>query len=135
MVNLTPIKSPNAREQKILLVGLLAAVIGVYFFIIEPLDKKTLTQQTIGEKRLAQLDEMKAMAEKMLSQKIEKHPANQLLKGKIANETLDNGKRLVKTQPLNPKDAKQLLLQLSSQGKVAMFSTENQMVEVWFWPE
>lgn len=133
MVNRQQLMPQNARERQFLLLGLVAVFLGLYFFVIEPLDKKAAQQQNNAETRLMQLNEMQRMTSELLSQST--MAPRQLLQGKIAGEVLEDGKRLLKTTPLSDAEAKQLLQQLAPYGKVVIHSTEASFQEVWFWPE
>lgn len=124
----------SVREQRTMVLGTIAAVFIVgYFFVIEPLDKKTQQQQQVTATRTKQLSEMQAMAVKLLSQRKQNaQTAAQILGNRIAGETLEGEQRVIKTRPLATAEAKQLLYQLIPLGKVALYPSQ-QSAEVWFW--
>lgn len=130
---LSAITPKNARERSVLGLGLVAVFIGFYFFAIEPLQKKAVQQQQTADTRWVQLSEMQRMASELLAQSTA--APRQLLQGKIATETLEGGKPLLKTQPLSGIEAKQLLRQLAVHGKTAIYSAGDTLQTVWFWEE
>ncbi len=142
----------SPREKRWLTLGGLGAwTIAGYFFMIAPLHKKTMQQQQIADTRLTQLGDMQRMAADLAANQGQadskagaksstastKSAAEVLLAGLIADETLENGQRVLSTKAVPAKQAKALLRQLAPLGKVAIYSHAGSKsaatLEVRFW--
>ncbi len=125
--------SPQRREKRILALGAAAAVVGLYFFVVEPLHNKAEALEKTAETRLSQLDEMHKMAEVLRNVQNHQQPTAELWKGKIASERLEGKTRIMISQPLPHDVAKGLAGQLALQGKVTLRAIDNKTAEVSFW--
>lgn len=125
----------SSREQRILVIGAPVAIaIALYFFIIEPLQKKTAQLNTTTQTRLTQLTEMQQMATALLnnpSSNATTQTYEAILGNLVASESLENSKRTLKTQAISHEKAHRLLMQLAPLGKTTLLPSGNS-VELWF---
>lgn len=121
----------NRRERWIVALGALCLVVVLpYFFIIQPLNVKTQQLQQTAITRMSQLTDMQSMA-RQLSGRTTVTDAKTLLDGLIASESLENGQRVLVTQPISLAKAKQLLIQLAPLGKITL-KQQQDALQLWF---